>query len=53
MGPIGAIEAIGIIQPTYVIPIHYGAIENLGTFLGYVPVGAPDIEVIETELVLK
>ena len=53
MGPVGAIDAIGVIRPTYVIPIHYGALENLDTFLGYVPMAAPDIEVIETKLVLK
>ncbi|MHA1746758.1 MAG: MBL fold metallo-hydrolase [Promethearchaeota archaeon] len=53
LGPDGAIDAISVIKPTYVIPIHYREIQYLDNFLELVPLGAPDIEIYERELVLK
>ena len=53
LGAEGAIDAISVIRPIYVIPIHYGEAQYISSFLDMVPLGAPDIEIYERELLLK
>jgi len=51
-GPFEAIDVISVILPTYFIPIHYGDAPELARFTRLVPLGAPDIELYEHELLL-
>jgi L-ascorbate metabolism protein UlaG (beta-lactamase superfamily) len=53
LGPEGAIEAIRVIRPQYVIPIHYGEAQYLDEFLDLVVMGTYPYEIHEQKLTLK
>ncbi|MHA1746759.1 MAG: MBL fold metallo-hydrolase [Promethearchaeota archaeon] len=53
LGHWGAIDAISVIRPTYVIPTHYGGVQYLSLFTDLVQLYAPSIEVHEKELILE